>query len=186
MQTDCSRNHYPETTAAVANPHLGSRVASSSDRWILRRLKAPSRPGICPSRTESSRFRLTKCRCAQRAATWLESPDLCFGNVTAVNPGIGSAFLRTLAPTQGGPPNFFEFSRFTLGSGAASGAGLGSSRRASLQKRENDQWSNVAGLGRDGELGPGKKRRAARQPVRRAARLCLQASTALRATGTWQ
>jgi len=48
-----------ETTAAMANPHLGSRVASSSDRWILRRLKAPSRPGICPSRTESSRFRLT-------------------------------------------------------------------------------------------------------------------------------
>ena len=48
-----------ETTAAVVNPHLGSRVASSSDRWILRRLKAPSRPGICPSRTESSRFRLT-------------------------------------------------------------------------------------------------------------------------------
>jgi hypothetical protein len=48
-----------ETTAAVARPRLGSRVASSSDRWILRRLKAPSRPGICPSRTESSRFRLT-------------------------------------------------------------------------------------------------------------------------------
>ena len=57
-------NHDPETTVAVASPHLGSRVASSSDRWILRRLKAPSRPGICPSRTESSRFRLTNCRCA--------------------------------------------------------------------------------------------------------------------------
>jgi hypothetical protein len=59
FDTGAPKTTIPETTAAVAKPQLGSRVASSSDRWILRRLKAPSRPGICPSRTESSRFRLT-------------------------------------------------------------------------------------------------------------------------------
>jgi hypothetical protein len=99
----------PETTAAVPKAQLGSRVASSSDRWILRRLKAPSRPGICPSRTESSRFRLTSAAALNTPRQSKHDPSFVSRMCLLL---IGKSALHFYAPlprSAAAPPDALEF-----------------------------------------------------------------------------